>query len=657
MPQSIIKTSDITKFWTAVINLGVILVALYATSFYSYVLFHTLAEIVSVVLAIAIFLVAWNARRYWGNNYYILIGLGFLFVGIIDLIHAFEYKGVGIIRSGGDSNVATQLWLAGRYLIACSFLVAPFLSHRKLKTGVLFATFAAITAFLFLAIFYWKFFPAAYVEGNGITTFKKASEYALIAIFLAGFVYFYRMRREFHDRVFRLLSLVLLIMALTEFLFTLYVGVYDFFNLIGHLLKIVAYYLAYLGIVEFGLMKPYQTLFKDLKDKSLSLRQATNEWNLMFNSITDPTFIIDNNHIVKAVNKAMCDFMETSREDLVGRKCFEFMHKKHKPWNTCPMKITCKHKRPHTEEIYEPTLGKTLLVTTSPILDEKGEVIGILHISKDITEIKQAQESIRSMALFPEENPYPVMRVARDGTLLYANSSAGEFLKQWGCKVGELIPVFVYGIFAAVLDSGVRREIEFTCDKRILSFVLMPIAERDYVNLYGRDITERKAAEEQAEYLSTHDALTGLCNRHFFENELQKFSGRRHFKGGVLMIDINDLKKTNDTLGHAAGDKLIQNAAKLLAAEFRETDVVARIGGDEFCVLLPDRDLAEIEAMAGRLQKRVREAYQDEVELMRLTISVGAAWVGSGEELNEALISADEKMYSDKLAWKKLANR
>ncbi|EKD46819.1 MAG: sensory box histidine kinase, partial [uncultured bacterium] len=116
----------------AIAQLGVILVALYATSFYSYVLFHTLAEIVSVILAVAIFLMAWNSRRYWNNNYYIILGFGFLFVGGIDLLHAFEYKGVGIMQQGGDSNIATQLWLAGRYMIASSFLAASIFSSHKI---------------------------------------------------------------------------------------------------------------------------------------------------------------------------------------------------------------------------------------------------------------------------------------------------------------------------------------------------------------------------------------------------------------------------------------------------------------------------------------------------------------------------------------------
>lgn len=658
MPIKMIKTSDITKFWTAIVQLGVILVALYASSFYSYVLFHTLAEIASVVLAVAIFLVAWNARRYWNNNYYIILGFTFLFVGLIDLMHAFEYKGVGIMKQGGNSNIATQLWLAGRYLIAVSFLFASFFNNYKIKARVVFSVLASLTAFLFLSIFYWDIFPDAYVEGRGITEFKKISEYVIVTIFLTAFYFFYRKRKKFHGRFFKLLSLVLIVMVFTEISFTLYVGVYDFFNLFGHLLKIIAYYLAYLGIVEFGLMRPYQSLFKDLKDKenvlleseqrhrsfvefspdaivvhsggtieyannatmkllgvkekneitgkpfasffhndyhdlikesiwkiengqteeaalaemkvvnsnkkaidvevkglrimingrpaiesiisditerkrtqekithlasfpelnpnpiieinskgeviysnpamasmlkelnlgeeikvffpadleeilkklkdkngekilhreieigqrtftqSISLNRtlgvarlymiditerkqaedkvklAMNEWVLMFNSISDPAFILGTDHIVKYVNKAMCEFAGAKEHELIGKKCFEFMHKKSSPWKTCPMKTTCESKKPHSEEIYEPTFGKTLLVTTSPILDEKGEIIGILHIAKDITEkkeIEKAKDEFISLASHQLRTPLSSISLASE--LLLRGSS------------------------------------------------------------------------------------------------------------------------------------------------------------------------------------------------------------------------------------------
>ena len=102
------------------------------------------------------------------------------------------------------------------------------------------------------------------------------------------------------------------------------------------------------------------------------------------------------------------------------------------------------------------------------------------------------------------------------------------------------------------------------------------------------DITQQKRAEDRLRFLSTHDVLTGLYNRAFFEEETTRMERGRHYPISVLMVDVDHLKITNDRRGHAAGDSLLRRAAAVLRAAFRTEDVVARIGGDEFAVLLPE---------------------------------------------------------------------
>jgi len=102
----------------------------------------------------------------------------------------------------------------------------------------------------------------------------------------------------------------------------------------------------------------------------------------------------------------------------------------------------------------------------------------------------------RNAALFPEENPYPVMRAARGGELLYANRAAAKLLEQWQCPAGARVPEVMQRELAAALESGNPQELELRCGDRELSFVLVPIADRHYVNFYGRDITAQKSAQE-----------------------------------------------------------------------------------------------------------------------------------------------------------------
>jgi PAS domain S-box-containing protein len=131
-----------------------------------------------------------------------------------------------------------------------------------------------------------------------------------------------------------------------------------------------------------------------------------------------------------------------------------------------------------------------------PWYDALGAAAGILIFTEDITAAKGAEDLVRSIALFPEENPGPVLRAAGDGTLLYANAAAMALLEGWHCSVGGRLPEPVCLALGRALEAGERRELETPWGERLLSFVLVPFAERGYANLYGRDVTERKRAEE-----------------------------------------------------------------------------------------------------------------------------------------------------------------
>ena len=141
-------------------------------------------------------------------------------------------------------------------------------------------------------------------------------------------------------------------------------------------------------------------------------------------------------------------------------------------------------------------------------------------------QMKKAEEEILSVALFPEENPFPVMRTSFSGTLLYANRSAAELLEQWQCSIGELVPEMVRQKLAAAAASGRQQEIEIRCGRQDLSFLLVPIPERGYVNYYGRDITEMKKVEtalrERDEDLSRAQAVarTGSWRLDVRQNKL-----------------------------------------------------------------------------------------------------------------------------------------
>lgn len=254
----------------------VMLVGLYISSLYSFLLFHSLAESFSIVVACGIFMFAWNARRYLDNNYLLFVGIAFLFIAFLDLFHTLSYEGMGIFPTNG-SNLPTQLWIAARYLQAFTFLIAPFWLTRKVNVHWVFSAYTLITALLMLSIFYWKIFPICYVEGLGLTPFKVVSEYVISALLVISLLLLWQNRQAFEIDVARLLMASLIVTAISEVAFTSYVNVYSHTNLVGHVLKFIAFYLVYKAVIETGLEKPYGILLRQFKHNENILFQNTVE--------------------------------------------------------------------------------------------------------------------------------------------------------------------------------------------------------------------------------------------------------------------------------------------------------------------------------------------------------------------------------------------
>jgi signal transduction histidine kinase len=260
----------------AILSGLLVLLALFLSSLYSYLLFHNLAEIFSIVIACAIFMFAWNTRHFLQNNYLLFIGIAYLFVAGVDLFHTLAYKGMRVF-AGDDANLPTQLWIAARYLQSISLLIAPLLLRQKLNPYYVFIGYAATVGLLLGAVFYWHVFPDCYIEGVGLTPFKKISEYIISLILLASIALLLKNHEGFDRGVLSLLILSIIFTIGAELAFTLYVDVYGLLNIIGHLLKIVAFYLIYKAVIETGLVRPYDLLFRDLKQSEETLQKYASE--------------------------------------------------------------------------------------------------------------------------------------------------------------------------------------------------------------------------------------------------------------------------------------------------------------------------------------------------------------------------------------------
>jgi PAS domain S-box-containing protein len=374
------------------------LLGLYAASIYNYLLFHTIAEVFSIVIACGIFMVAWNTRRYSANKYLVHIGIAYLFVAVLDLSHALAFAGMNIFV-GFDANAPTQLWIAARYTESLTLLAAPLLMHRRIQSRVYFLLYGAIVSGVLLSVFYWQNFPDCFLaDAGGLTPFKKVSEYVICLILFAAGALFIHRRHHFDPDALKWLLLSIGTTILAELAFTTYGSVYGFSNLLGHYFKIVSFFFIYKAVIETGLAKPYNLLFRDLHQQR--------EWfRVTLESIGDAVIATDMNARITFMNPIAAGLTGWSTAEAVGKPVEGVIHIVNEDTREqVPNPVRKVIESGGIELLANHTIllrkgGGELPIDDSaaPILDNDGRMIGVVLIFRDISERKQAEAALLQM--------------------------------------------------------------------------------------------------------------------------------------------------------------------------------------------------------------------------------------------------------------------
>jgi diguanylate cyclase (GGDEF)-like protein/PAS domain S-box-containing protein len=260
--------------------------------------------------------------------------------------------------------------------------------------------------------------------------------------------------------------------------------------------------------------------------------------------------------------------------------------------------------------------------------------------------------------------PVGYFTLARDGAICQANLAGAHLL---GVERGKLIKRR-FGVFVSVEsrpDFSAFLEKVFTsgskeaCEIVLLKDASDPLSAHieaicdvsrgkcEACQAVVSDITVRKQAEEELRHLNTHDTLTGLYDRGFFMEEMAHLERRREFPISIVMADVDHLKETNDQEGHAAGDALLKRVAQALTVAFRTKDILARIGGDEFAVLLPATGATGAKVSLQRVRQviQVNNAAHTETPIR---LSLGVSTAGTPASISVVLKEADANMYREK---------
>lgn len=393
----------------------------------NYLLFHVIAEFISIAIGVAAFIIAWTSRRYLQNGYLLFLGYSAVYVAFIDMLHTIAYRGMGVFP-GMSADPATQLWLAGRYLQAAALLLAPLFLRIGPRSILPLAGFSAVTTLLVASIFYWDIFPTAFIDGQGLTAFKIGSEYVIIAAYLMGLALLYNNRQHFDRLVLWLLAGNILASVLSEFIFTGYVVVDGTINMLGHLLKIIAFFLLYKAIIETGIEQPYRLIFRELKTSEAALIQSEasleeqvvartrelDEQRTLLETVlreaASGILVIDAVGEITFANAAARDFIRRA-EDASGEENFD--------WGTIitpdgqqlsPRQWLLLHTL-KDEPLFEQELRlvhpdgsiSDLIGSISPLHRRDGSLSGSVIILTDITGRREAEEALRQLNVELEE--------------------------------------------------------------------------------------------------------------------------------------------------------------------------------------------------------------------------------------------------------------
>jgi PAS domain S-box-containing protein len=485
-----------------------LLVGIFLTRLYNYPLFHSLSEMFSILIALGLFLIAWNTRENIQNKGLLFLGIAYFFVALIDLVHTLAYKGMGVFPEF-TSNLPTQLWIGARYLESISLLIAPIFIERPFKPHLIFLSYSLVVTLIFLSIFLFGIFPTCYVEGSGLTTFKIVSEYVISGILLLSMYLYFQKRAFFPGESLVLIEFSLIFTVFSEITFTQYVGVYGVANMIGHIFKVISFYLIYLAVISTGLRKPMDLLWRALKESEEKYRN-------LVEGMAEGVVILDSEEKFIYANPRAEEVFGITGGELEGRSLLEFIP----PEELLKVEEQTRRRKKGLTDRYELEISgadgkrRIISVSVSPILDGQGNYKGASGVFEDITLKREKEKEVERLAAIVNSASETFLLFDSGGKILAWNKMAEEFfpsLKQDSGAKSYLDLIFkdnrdeAWEKFEEAIKGkgGIRFESQIKTEEGksipvLITLFPIPGATEKQVEIAALivDIRERKKAEE-----------------------------------------------------------------------------------------------------------------------------------------------------------------
>ncbi|MEH0166804.1 EAL domain-containing protein [Paucibacter sp. JuS9] len=642
---------------------------------------HLLLEMFAVVVSVMVASMAWHAAGRQGAGKPKLLLYGFTVVAGVDLFHAISFDGMPSLLSDAGTAKAIFFWLCGRTIEVVTVLLVAARLEPPGRRGVWLALAVLTIAVLFLVgTFRLDALPTIFVVGTGVTPFKARLEYVLLAANLAaGAWLFLRSRSEEQPRLIWLAT-ACVVTGIGELAFTTYVATSDFLNLFGHLYKLLSYSLIYRAVFYSSVQEPYALL-----ERAEQLLQKRNqELDAILKNVPVTIVQLDRELRLSYANPAYASQVGLGVVVCEGRSLFESMRPEWIPHVKPFIEQAMAGRRAEFDFEVISAAGhpENIWATIVPEHSQGPEVDGVLAIFKDNTERDRARRLLaESMHEISE------LKAALDAHAIVAVTDARGVITRVNdkfCTISKYPRGELVGSTHRLINSGHHPKSFFVdlwktissgqvwngeiCNRAkdgslywvhttIVPFIGGQGLPVQYIAIRA-DITERKRAEQSAQRMALYDALTGLPNRRLMSDRLHQAlaaSARDGQHGALLLLDLDHFKQVNDSLGHDQGDEMLRQVARRLQASTRQIDTVARMGGDEFVIVLGDlsADAAVATALAGSIADKVRKAVNEPYQLNGMQVdsspSIGML-IFRGDSLSEEelLKRADMALYQAK---------
>lgn len=402
------------------------------------------------------------------------------------------------------------------------------------------------------------------------------------------------------------------------------------------------------------------TSYKSMEDDLVTSEML---YRTYINASNDMIYLKDDNLRYIIVNNALLDRFDSADTEIIGRTDEEALPEDFSR-QTNPSDIKSITTRAST--VSEMTIdGRIYEAVKFPVPISNGKT-GVGAYIRDVTEKRNVQIQMENLlkqtqAMFNEHDAVMLLIRPETGQIIDANPAAVTF---YGYTKEELLNLRIDDINMTKKDD--EKEQRFQAydkkqkyysfphrlkngERRIVDVYSCPITYNNEKVLFSIifDVTEREEAFDEIKYLSFHDHLTGLYNRRYFDNVLKLMNDERFMPLTIVMADVNGLKLVNDSFGHAEGDELLLKAAEIITEGCRKDDICARIGGDEFVIILPNTD----SRMASKIVRRIKTLQSKmQIRQLELSMSFGFAVKESVNSDVELIFSeAENKMYKNKM--------